>query len=149
MKYQIFHSIYWEKGPTATEILVRWQLSYIWAQFFFVLFIFFSLFNCPFFTSYLLVDVDERSDHACDENANCTNTKGSHFCTCKEGYTGEGKSCQGTCLVRLALAPNIIIFHKPKLCLYILYSYISILYLYILLSMFSFRHWRMQWSSFH
>ena len=46
----------------------------------------------------LLVDVDERSDHACDENANCTNTKGSHFCTCKEGYTGDGKSCQGTLL---------------------------------------------------
>ena len=98
MKYEIFHSIYWEKGTTATDILVRWQLSYIWAQFFYVVFIFFSLFNCPFFTSYLLVDVDERSDHACDENANCTNTKGSHFCTCKEGYTGDGKSCQGTLL---------------------------------------------------
>ncbi|XP_066022897.1 uncharacterized protein [Pocillopora verrucosa] len=43
-------------------------------------------------------DVDECSngDHVCDENANCTNSKGSHFCTCMEGYTGNGKSCQGS-----------------------------------------------------
>ena len=29
-------------------------------------------------------------------NANCTNTDGSHNCTCKEGFTGDGRSCSGT-----------------------------------------------------
>ena len=84
---------------TATEVLVRWQLSDTWAQFFFCPF-FFSFYLISFFTSHVLLDIDECSNggHACDENANCTNTKGSHFCTCKEGYTGAGKSCQGTLL---------------------------------------------------
>ena len=31
----------------------------------------------------------------CDKNANCTNTDGSYICACKEGYTGDGHSCQG------------------------------------------------------
>ena len=61
---------------------------------------FFSFYLISFFTSHAPLDIDECSsgDHACDENANCTNTRGSHFCTCKEGYTGAGKSCQGTLL---------------------------------------------------
>nr|XP_058971157.1 uromodulin-like isoform X2 [Pocillopora verrucosa] len=29
----------------------------------------------------------------CDVNANCTNTYGSYKCTCKVGYTGDGRSC--------------------------------------------------------
>ena len=47
---------------------------------------------------FMLLDIDECSDesHDCDINANCTNTNGSHICTCKEGYTGKGGSCQGT-----------------------------------------------------
>ena len=62
--------------------------------------LFFSFYLISFFTFHVLLDIDECSNggHACDENANCTNTKGSHFCTCKEGYTGAGKSCQGTLL---------------------------------------------------
>ena len=49
------------------------------------------------FTSLMLLDIDECSNgsHDCDVNANCTNTNGSHSCTCKEGYTGKGESCQG------------------------------------------------------
>ena len=31
----------------------------------------------------------------CDINANCTNTDDSYICACKEGYTGDGHSCQG------------------------------------------------------
>ncbi|XP_078364720.1 uncharacterized protein LOC144649139 [Oculina patagonica] len=40
-------------------------------------------------------DVDEciTGNHDCDVNANCTNTVGGHNCTCKEGYTGDGRSC--------------------------------------------------------
>ena len=46
----------------------------------------------------LQLDMDERkgSNNVCDLNADCTNSEGSHNCTCKEGYVGEGKSCQGT-----------------------------------------------------
>ena len=51
--------------------------------------------TCTFFT---FVDIDEcnNGSHVCDVNANCTNTNGSHNCTCKEGYTGNGQSCSGT-----------------------------------------------------
>ena len=44
------------------------------------------------------VDIDECSNgsHSCDVNANCSNTVGSHNCTCKEGFTGDGRSCSGT-----------------------------------------------------
>ena len=47
--------------------------------------------------SSVLPDIDEclSGSHACDVTANCTNTDGSHNCTCKEGYTGDGQSCQG------------------------------------------------------
>ena len=47
--------------------------------------------------SFVLLDIDEclSSSHACDVTANCTNTDGSHNCTCKEGYTGDGQSCHG------------------------------------------------------
>ena len=45
----------------------------------------------------MLLEIDECSNgsHDCDVNANCTNINGSHSCTCKEGYTGKGESCQG------------------------------------------------------
>ena len=47
--------------------------------------------------SFVLLDIDEclSSSHACDVTANCTNTDGSHNCTCKGGYTGDGQSCYG------------------------------------------------------
>ena len=54
------------------------------------------------------IDIDECSNgsHVCDVNANCTNTVGSHNCTCKEGFTGSGPSCVGTL--------NLPVFHiKP------------------------------------
>ena len=32
----------------------------------------------------------------CDENALCTDSGvGSYACTCKDGYTGNGKMCSG------------------------------------------------------
>ena len=47
--------------------------------------------------SFVLLDIDEclSNSRACDVTANCTNTDGSHNCTCKEGYTGDGQSCRG------------------------------------------------------
>ena len=46
---------------------------------------------------YLIIDVDECSSdsHSCHVNAVCSNTRGSHTCTCKAGYTGDGRSCNG------------------------------------------------------
>ena len=43
-------------------------------------------------------DIVECSNgsHVCDVNANCTNTVGSHNCTCKKGFTRDGRSCSGT-----------------------------------------------------
>lgn len=40
-------------------------------------------------------DIDEcKSDKpVCDVNANCINTYGSYNCSCKEGYTWDGRSC--------------------------------------------------------
>ena len=50
------------------------------------------------YPSCIISDIDECSNgsHMCDVKANCTNIGGSH-CTCKKGYTGDGKRCQGTC----------------------------------------------------
>ena len=33
--------------------------------------------------------------HNCHGNANCTNTKGSFYCTCHIGYSGDGVLCDG------------------------------------------------------
>ncbi|CAH3173155.1 unnamed protein product, partial [Porites evermanni] len=41
-------------------------------------------------------DIDEcgGSSPVCDINATCSNTRGSYICTCRAGYTGDGKTCQ-------------------------------------------------------
>ncbi|XP_072048605.1 cell adhesion molecule Dscam1-like [Amphiura filiformis] len=42
-------------------------------------------------------DIDECSNsnlNACDPNANCTNTDGSYYCTCLDGFRGNGETCE-------------------------------------------------------
>ena len=49
-------------------------------------------------TNYLVFsDVDECNSTipVCDANAECANTIGSHSCSCKAGFTGNGKKCVG------------------------------------------------------
>ena len=63
---------------------------------------FFTFLGCssiklPFCTLLVSPGIDECStgSYVCDINANCTNTDDSYICACKEGYTGDGHSCQG------------------------------------------------------
>lgn len=47
--------------------------------------------NCSF-----LIDIDEcLSSKPCDENADCVNTDSSFICTCRQGFTGNGTTCNG------------------------------------------------------
>ena len=54
----------------------------------------YNVFNFPS----LGVDRDECQDPStndCDKNAICENNVGSFECSCKKGFTGNGKTCQG------------------------------------------------------
>ena len=47
---------------------------------------------------FFLTDIDEcasSESNECDTNAECSNTEGSYTCSCRVGYTGDGKSCSG------------------------------------------------------
>ena len=53
-----------------------------------------KVFNVPS----VRVDRDECQDPStndCDENAICENNLGSFECSCKQGFSGNGKTCQG------------------------------------------------------
>ena len=47
----------------------------------------------------LMLFVDDveclKTPPVCDTNANCKNTLGSYLCSCKEGFKGDDKTCQG------------------------------------------------------
>ena len=55
------------------------------------------IFNSFPFFSFFLKDIDECKTYRdkCHVNALCKNTHGSHVCTCKPGYTGDGRNCTG------------------------------------------------------
>ena len=41
------------------------------------------------------VDECEEGTHGCHGNATCANTIGSYTCMCVDGFTGDGRQCQG------------------------------------------------------
>ena len=74
-----------------------------------------SSIKLPFPTLFVSPGIDECStgNYVCDMNANCTNTDDSYICACKEGYTGDGHSCQGI-ITAFDLANSRIKFLKNK-----------------------------------
>ena len=69
----------------------------------------------PFSTLLVSSGIDDCStgSYVCDINANCTNTDDSYICACKEGYTGDGHSCQGI-IITFDPANSRIKFLKNK-----------------------------------
>ena len=49
------------------------------------------------------IDIDECSASipVCNVNANCRNTPGSYICSCKAGFTKDGKTCAGENVVKM------------------------------------------------
>ena len=104
----------------------------------------FFLYSVTHCESIVFTDINECNDDVCDANANCTNTNGSHNCICKEGYIGDGQSCQ--CILEqqylmLSKAPSITSivfvtrlmikrqgngFHAPYLVFLLSYGYHNI-----------------------
>ena len=49
------------------------------------------------------IDINECANATtCNSNAACTNTPGSFTCTCNQGYTGNGTTCEGKTPVHIA-----------------------------------------------
>ena len=44
---------------------------------------------------FFLADVNECVDSDCSANAQCHNNPGSYECECENGFTGDGKQCDG------------------------------------------------------
>ena len=63
-------------------------------------------------------DIDECSaePNPCDENADCTNSDGSYSCACKQGFAGDGTTCEGTQvdykIIPLSLGKVTEIYHN-------------------------------------
>ena len=63
----------------------------------------------------LFVDDDEclKTPPVCDINANCKNTLGSYLCSCREGFKGDGKTCQG----KIKLKRKMALYRKDHMLL--------------------------------
>ena len=46
---------------------------------------------------FLFIDINECNSipAPCDVNANCKNNEGSYLCSCRVGFIGDGKTCEG------------------------------------------------------
>lgn len=58
-------------------------------------------YSCGRYTAiFWFPDIQECETEAddCDENAECTNNVGTFSCACFDGYSGDGKTCEGGCI---------------------------------------------------
>ena len=46
---------------------------------------------------HIFSDIDEcaAGTFSCHADAECINSEGSYSCSCKHGYSGDGKNCEG------------------------------------------------------
>ena len=73
----------------------------------------------------LLLDINECSTnaHNCDANAFCSNSEGSYNCTCRPGYSGNGRLCTGKSY-----------YYYYYYCYYYNYILYIIIYIFIIIS---------------
>ena len=66
--------------------------------------------------------------HNCHADSRCTNTKGSFYCTCNVGYTGDGVTCTGTSEIYSSVF-KIYHMHLSSICKNLRYSDLDVIYL--------------------
>lgn len=76
--------------------------------------------------SYLDFDECVTRTHNCSTYAVCNNTKGSHNCKCKPGYSGNGQICKGDFSCVLVVLVHVFLI-KPARSLLINLSNASII----------------------
>ena len=52
-------------------------------------------FCCGISVHFFVVIIECGSYDGCHSDATCNNTDGSYTCECKEGFTGDGFTCDG------------------------------------------------------
>ena len=58
----------------------------------------------------VVTDIDEctTNAHDCHLDATCSNTGGSFTCICKQGYSGDGKQCDGMFVILVSRKRKIL-----------------------------------------
>ena len=75
------------------------------------------------FPRYLDINECSTGSHDCHENAICVNTAGHFNCSCKPGYSGDGRLCSGTC----HFSYKTVLLSINLLILFCLYYYFHVI----------------------
>lgn len=110
-----------------SRALVSWMWNFLGSES--CSFSYFCWYIGPYY--FIVSDVNECSSDTlsanhthyannCHNDANCTNTKGSYYCTCLNGYSGNGVSCTGKITIDVSF--NVFFFFSCAL----LFSYLRL-----------------------